>query len=106
MSINKQTKGIYHVRINLEDAFGFAEHQEIWTYGLSYKLTLERNSDYHVLGHPAGANDARYLASAGRVFIDDINLYVPPYTPNISNQELMLAHIVSPTELSYVERSY
>ena len=44
---------------------------------------------------------------AGRIFIDDIGLFVAHYTPSISNQELMLGHIVSktPTELSYIKRS-
>ena len=29
----------------LKDIFGFAENQEKGTYGLSYKLTLTRNSE-------------------------------------------------------------
>ena len=104
---NKQTKGKLHVRIYLKDAFGFAVHQDNCTYGLSYKLTLRRNSDNHMLGHLAGANAAANLASAGRAIIDDINLYVPHYTPRISNQKLMLGHIVSKaaTELTYIRTS-
>ena len=39
---NKNVKGKYHLRIMLKDVFGFAEHQEKVTYGLSYKLTLKR----------------------------------------------------------------
>ena len=46
---NKKTKGNYHVRIYLKDVFGFAEHQDNCTYGLGDKLTLQRNSDNHVL---------------------------------------------------------
>ena len=37
------------MRIYLKDIFGFAEHQEKATYGLGYKVTLTRNSDYTVL---------------------------------------------------------
>ena len=37
---NKTLKGKYHVRIYLEDVFGFAEYQNKGTYGLGYKLTL------------------------------------------------------------------
>ena len=40
---NKQTEGNYHVRIYLSDIFGFCEHQDKCTYGLGYKLTLQRN---------------------------------------------------------------
>ena len=107
LSKNKKTKGNYQVRIYLKDVFGFAEHQDSCTYGLAYKLTLQRNSDNHVLSHPAQANAAANLALAGRVIIDDISLYVPQYTPSISNQKLMLSHIVSkaPTELTYIKRS-
>ena len=74
---------------------------------MRYKLTTKRNSDNQVLIHRAGTN-AENLALAGRVFIDDTNLYVPHYTPSISNQKLMLDHIVSktPTELSYIKRSF
>ena len=104
---NKQTKGNYHVRIHLKIVFGSAEHHDNCTYGLGYKLTLQRKSDNHVLSDPAQANDAANLALARRVIIDDISLCVPHYTPSISNQKLMLGHIVSktPTELTYSKRS-
>ena len=42
---NKNIKGKYHMRIYLEDIFGYVEHQEKATHGLGYKLTLTRNSD-------------------------------------------------------------
>ena len=51
VTINKTTKGNYHVRIYLKDFFGFAEHQDNCSYGLVYKLTLQRISDNHVLSH-------------------------------------------------------
>ena len=73
---------------------------------MGYKLTFQINSDNHVISHPAGANDAANLALAGRVILDDISLYVPHYTPNVSNQYLLMRHIVSiaATELSYSKR--
>ena len=102
------TKGNYHVRIYLKDLFGFAEHHNNCSYWLGYKLTLQRNSDNDVLSHPAQANDAANLTLAGRVIIDDNSWYFPPYTPSISNQKLMLNKIASktPTELTYIKRSY
>ena len=44
---------------------------------------------------------------AARIIIDDISLYVPHYTPNISNQKFILGPIVSktPTELSFNKQS-
>ena len=102
----KITRGNYHVRNSSKDFFGFAEHQDNCTYGLGFKLTLQRNSDNHVLSHPAGANDAANLALAGRVIVDEISLYVPHHTSSISNQKLMLGHIVSEsaTKLSFIKR--
>ena len=107
MTNNKTTKGNFHVRIYLNDIFGFAEHQDNCIYGLDYKLTLQRNSDNDVVSHPAGASDAANVALAGRVIVDDLSLYLPHYTSNTSNQKLLLGHIVSraATELSYIERS-
>ena len=74
---------------------------------MGYNLTLRRNSDNHVLSHPAQANDPANLALAGRVVIHDISLYVSHYTPNTSNQKLMLRHNVSktPTDFSGIRRS-
>ena len=107
MTNNETTKGKYHVRIYLKDTFGFAERQDKCSYGLGYNLTLQRNSDDHVLSHGAGATNVENLALAGRVFIEDLSRFVPHYTPSISNQKFFLGHIVSkaPTELSYIKRS-
>ena len=81
--------------------------QDNCTYGSGYELTLQRNIFNHVIGHPAQANDAANVALAGRVIIDDKNLYVPHYTAILLNQKLMLGHIVSKaaTEISYIKRS-
>ena len=73
---DKQTKGKYHVTNYLKDILGFAKHHDNCTYGLGYKLALQRNSDNHVLVHPTQTNDAANLVLAGRVIIDDINWYV------------------------------
>ena len=103
----KTSKGNYQVRIHLKDIFGFAEHPDNSTYGLGYKLTLQRNSYNHITSNPAQANDPAKGALAGRVIMDDLSLYVPHYTPSISNQKLLLGHISSktPTELSFIKRS-
>ena len=85
----KTTKGNCHVRNYLKDVFEFAEHEDNSTYGLDYKLTLQGNSDNHVLGHPAHAKDEANPALAGRDIVDDISWYVPHYTPSITNQKLM-----------------
>ena len=74
---------------------------------MGYKLTLQRNSDNHVTSRRAGATNADNLVLERRVIIDDISLYVPHYTPSISNQKLMLGHVVTktPTKFSYIKRS-
>ena len=46
---NKNNKGKYHLRSYLKDIFGFAEHQEVASYGLSYNITINRNTDNAVL---------------------------------------------------------
>ena len=103
----KTTKGNYLVRIYLKEIFGSAEQQDICTYGLGYKLTLHRKSDNHVLSHRAQANDAANFALAGIVIIEDLSWYVLHYTPIISNQKLMLGHMVgkTPTEMTYIRQS-
>ena len=63
----------------LKDVFGFAEHQEIATYGLGYKLTLTRSKDDAVIDKAAGFADAR-------IQIDHIPWYVSCYTSSIQKQ--------------------
>ena len=46
---NKRIKSKYHLRIYLGDLFGFAEHQEMGTYGLVDRLILARKTDNAVL---------------------------------------------------------
>ena len=91
----------------MKDFFDFAERQDKCTHVLGCKLTLHRESDNHVVSQLAGASDTASLALARGVIIGDISLYVPHYTPNISNQNLMLGHFVSKaaTELSYIKSS-
>ena len=59
LTINKNRKGKYHLRIYLKDDFGFAEHQEEYTYGLGYKLTLPKNTDNSVLNKADATNLAK-----------------------------------------------
>ena len=100
LALNKNIKGKYHVKIMLKDIFGYAEHQEKATYGLSDKLTLTRNKDDAVIDKANGIADAR-------IKIDHIHWYVPHYTPSIQQQSNLSKQILSktPTELRYVERS-
>ena len=83
MTNNKNVKGKFHLRIKLKDVFGFAEHQEKATYGLSYKPTLTRNKDDAVINKVAGIADAR-------IKIDHTHWYVPHYTPSIQQQSLCI----------------
>ena len=56
---NKKIKGKYHVTIYLKDVFGFAEHQKTGTIGLSYKLTLTRNTDNAIVNKVNGTDNAK-----------------------------------------------
>ena len=69
-------------------------------------LTLQRNSDKHILGHRAGTN-AGNLALVGRFLIEDLSWYVPNYTPSISIKKIIFRHFVSkaPKELTYIRKS-
>ena len=100
MTDNKRVKGKYHVRIMLEDVFGFAEHQEKATYGLGYKLTLTRNKDEAVIDKVAGIAESR-------IKIDHIQWYVPHYIPSMAQQGILSDQILNnrPTQLRYIERS-
>ena len=100
LTLNKNTKRKYHVKIMLKGVFGFAEHQEKATYGLGYKLTLTRNKDEAVIDKANAIADAR-------IRIDHIHWYVPHYIPSIQQQSTLSKQILSktPTELRYVERS-
>ena len=100
LSNNKTIKGKYHIRIYLKDIFGFAEHQENGTYGLGYKLTLTRNTDNAVL------NKDNAFAN-GRVKINNLEWYVPHYSPNLEEHNKLMIQIKknTPTLLHYPERS-
>ena len=100
LSLNRNIKDKYHVKIMLKDVFGYAEHQEKATYGLGCKLTLTRNKADAVIDKAGGIADAR-------IRIDHIHWYVPHYTPSIQQQSTLSKQILNktPTELRYVERS-
>ena len=83
---NKNIKGKYHIRIYLQDIFGYAEHQEKGTYGLAYKLTLTRNTDNAVL------NKDNTVVN-GRVKINSLDWYVPHYSPNLEEYNKLMNQI-------------
>ena len=100
LSNNKNMKAKHHVRIMLEDVFGFAEHQEEATYGLGCNLTLTRNKDDEVCDEAAGI-------AVARIKVDPIHWYVPHYKPSIQQQGILSKQILikTPRELRYIERS-
>ena len=97
---NKTQKGKFHLRIYLKDVFGFAEYQETGTFGLSYRLTLTRNSDNTVL------NKNNATANA-KIKISGIEWYVPHYEPSLEEYTKLQTQIKNktPTNLHYPERS-
>ena len=97
---NKTQRGKYHVRNYLKDVFGFAGYQEKATCGLSYKLTLTRNTNNAVLNKDNAIN-------LGRIKINAVEWYVPHYTPSIQQQSIVSKQILNktPTEIKYLERS-
>ena len=72
----------------LKDIFGFAEYQEIATYGLGYTLTITKNVDNALLNK----GNAIIIAIAK---INSLELCLPKYTPSISNQAMLFKQIVS-----------
>ena len=63
-------------------------------------MTLTRNNDSAVLNKDKATNFAKFKINA-------VELYVPYYTPSISQQAILSKHILNktPAELQYVERS-
>ena len=97
---NKTQKGKFHLRIYLKDVFGFVEYQEVATFGLSYRLTLTRNSDNAVLNKNDATNNAK-------IKINSIEWYVPHYVPSIDEYNKLMIQIrnKTPTNLHYPEKS-
>ena len=63
----------------LKDIFGFAQHQEKGTYGLSCKLSLTRNSVNAVSNKANATNNDKFK-------INSIDWYIPHFTSSL-NQE-------------------
>ena len=97
---NKTQKGKFHLRIYLKNIFGFAEFQEIGTFGLSYRLTLTRNTDNAVLNKNDATNNAK-------IKINGIEWYVPHYEPSLEEYSKLQIRIKikTPTNIHYPERS-
>ena len=97
---NRNGKRKYHIRINIKCVFGFAEHQEKATYGVGYKLTLTRNTDFSVLNNDNAVNNAKIKFNA-------IEWYVPHFLPSMSSQAMLTIQTLSktPTELQCLARS-
>ena len=97
---NKTQKGKFHLRIYLKDVFGFAEYQQTGTFGLSYRLTLTRNTDNAVLNKNDATNNAK-------IVINGIEWYVPHYTPSLEEYNKLQIQLKqkTPTNLYYPERS-
>ena len=70
------------------------------TYGLGSKLILTRNKDEAVIDKAVGTADAR-------IKIDHIHWYVPHYTTNVQQENVLVQQILDeiPTEFGNVERS-
>ena len=97
---NKNIKGKHHVRIYLKDNFSLTEHQEQATYGLGYKLTLKRNTDYAVLNKGNAINN-------GKIKNNSSEWYVPHNTPSREELKKTMKQIVDeiPTKLRHPKRS-
>ena len=97
---NKTQKGKFHLRNYLKDVFGFAEYQESGTFGLSYRLTLTRNTDNAVLNKNDANNNAK-------IVINGTEWYVPHYIPNLEEYNKLQVQLKqkTPTNLYYPERS-
>ena len=97
---NKNIKGKYHLRIYLKDIFGYAEYQQLGTFGLGYKLTMTRNTDNAVLNKVNATNNAK-------IKINSLEWYVPHYSPIVEEYNELQIQIKqkTPKNLHYPERS-
>ena len=97
---NKTQRGIFHLRIYLKDVFGYAEYQQVGTFGLSDRLTLTRNNDNAVLNKNDATNPAK-------IKINGIEWYVPHYIPSNYEYNKLMIQIKNKTlkNLHYPEKS-
>ena len=97
---NKTQNGIFYLRIYLKDVFGFAEYQEVGNFGLSYRLTLTRNTDNAVLNKDNATNNAK-------IVVNGIEWYVPHYIPSLEEYKKLQIQLKQKTHtnLYYPERS-
>ena len=97
---NKTQRGKFHLRIYLKDVFGFAEFQEVGTFGLSYRLTLTKNNDSGVLNKNDATNNAK-------IKINGIEWYFPHYEASLEEDTKLQTQIKNktPTNIHYPGRS-
>ena len=97
---NKTQKGKNHLGIYLKDVFGFAEHQQVGTFGMGYRLILTRNTVNAVLNKDNATIDAK-------IVINSIEWYVPHYVPSLEKYNKIQIQIKqkTPTNLHYPEGS-
>ena len=97
---NKTQKGKFHLRIYLKDVFGFAEYQQTGTFGLSYRLTLTRNTDNALLNKDNATNNAK-------IVINGIEWFIPHYIPSLEEYNKLQIQLKqkTPKNLYYPERS-
>ena len=97
---NKTQKGKYHLRNYLKGIFSFAEYQETETLGLSYRVTLTRNTDNAVLNKDNTTNNAKIKTNG-------VEWYVHLYVPCLEENDKLMNQIAknTPTNLQYPERS-
>ena len=97
---NKTQNGRFHLRIYLKDVFGFAEHQEMGTFGLGYKITLTKNTNNAVLNKDIATNNAK-------IKFNGLEWYLPHYVPSLEQYNNLVNRIAkrTPTDLHYPEKS-
>ena len=96
---NKKRKGKNHLRIYLKDVSGFAEHQETGTHGLSYKLTLKRNTN--------AVSNKDNATNKAKIKLIGIEWWVSHYSSSLKEYNKLLSQVTrrTPTNLHYTEIS-
>ena len=99
-TVIKRNPGGFHGTILSKDFFGFAGHQKNATFGLGYRLPMKRNNNDSDLSRTAATANEEAV-------INDISWFVPDYTRNVIQQDLLNNHFVTkiPNGMSNIKRS-